>query len=103
MNRRTPACTEALSRVRLRAGRELAVVNVSPLGALVEGETRLLPGTNVDIHVTAAHGRMLVRARVTRCVVWKVTSDAVLYRGALTFSVDVELPPISLAAEEGNQ
>ena len=26
MNRRTPACTEALSRVRLRAGRELAVV-----------------------------------------------------------------------------
>jgi hypothetical protein len=98
MNRRTPACTEALSRVRLRAGRELAVVNVSPLGALVEGETRLLPGTNVDVHVTAAQGRVLVRARVVRCAVWCVTSDVVLYRGALAFSVAVELPAIVLAA-----
>jgi hypothetical protein len=101
MTRRTPACTEALSRVRLRAGRELAVVNVSPSGALVEGSTRLLPGTNVDVHVTAAQGRVLVRARVVRCAVWYVTSDVVLYRGALAFSVDVELPAIVLAAVDG--
>ncbi len=92
-NRWTPGSTEALSRVRLRAGRELAVINVSPWGALVEGATRLLPGTNVDVHVTATQGRVLVRARVTRCAVWTVTADLVFYRGALLFSTPVELAP----------
>ena len=99
-NRWTPASTQALSRVRLRAGRELSVINVSSWGALVEGETRLLPGTNVEVHVTAALGRVLVRARVTRCAVWKVTADLVLYRGALVFSLPVDLPPIELSATE---
>ena len=96
----TPASTQALSRVRLRAGRELSVINVSSWGALVEGATRLLPGTNVEIHVTAVHGRVLVRARVTRCAVWIVTADLVLYRGALVFSAPVDLPPIELPATE---
>jgi hypothetical protein len=97
-NRRVPVCTEASSRVRLRAGRELAVINVSPWGALVEGATRLLPGTNVDVHVTAAQGRVLVRARVIRCAVWTVGADVVVYRGALAFSAHVDLPPIECAA-----
>ncbi len=100
MNRRAPASTEALSRVRLRAGRELSVLNVSPWGALVEGETRLLPGTHVDVHVTAAQGRVLVRARVMRCAVSTVTADMVVYRGALAFSTDVELPPIAVSVSE---
>lgn len=94
MSRRAPAITEALSRIRLRAGRELSVINVSSLGALVEGAARLLPGTNVDVHITAAQGRILVRARVMRYAVWKVTADVVVYRGALAFSTDVDLPPI---------
>ena len=90
----------ALSRVRLRAGRELTVINMSIAGALVEGSTRLLPGTNVDVHVTAAQGRVLVRARVLRCAVWAVTADVIHYRGALAFSVEVELPPIELASPD---
>jgi hypothetical protein len=97
-NRRIPACTEALSRIRLRAGRELAVINVSPWGALVEGATRLLPGTNVDVHVTAAQGRVLVRARVIRCTVWRVGADVIVYRGALAFPAPVDLLPIECAA-----
>ena len=95
-SRWAPGSTESLSRVRLRAGRELSVINVSPWGALVEGATRLLPGTNVDVHVTAAQGRVLVRARVIRCAVWAVTPDDVLYRGALAFAAEVELPPIQM-------
>jgi hypothetical protein len=92
-----PASTEALSRVRLRAGRELAVVNISSSGALLDGLARLLPGTNVDVHVTAAQGRVLVRARVIRCAVWQVTADVIFYRGALAFSADVDLPSIARA------
>jgi hypothetical protein len=99
-NRWTPTTAQALSRVRLRAGRELSVINVSPWGALVEGVTRLLPGTNVEVHVTATQGRVLVRARVTRCAVWMVTADLVVYRGALVFSAAVDLPPIELSATE---
>ena len=91
-SRRTPGPTEALSRVRLRAGRELGVINVSITGALVEGATRLLPGTHVDVHVTSVQGRVLVRARVVRCAVWSVTADVVSYRGALAFNAPVDLP-----------
>jgi hypothetical protein len=87
----SPALTEPLSRVRLRAGRELAVVNVSVHGVLVEGAMRLLPGTHVDVHIMGTHGRVLVRARVVRCAVWALLADLVHYRGALSFDRAVEL------------
>jgi hypothetical protein len=87
-----PGSQTACSRVRLRAGRELVVINVSTTGVLVEGTTRLLPGTHVEVHVTAAQGRVLVRARVVRCAVWTVTADVITYRGALAFTAPVDLP-----------
>jgi hypothetical protein len=95
-----PSPIDASSRVRLRAGRELAVINVSTTGALVEGTTRLLPGTHVDVHVTAAQGRVLVRARVVRCAVWTVTAEVIQYRGALAFTTPVDLPPGEVASQE---
>jgi len=93
-----PMATDPLSRVRLRLGRELSVINVSASGVLVHGTTRLLPGTHVDVHVTASQGRVLMRARVVRCAVCDVTADVVQYRGALAFNTPVELQPIDLAA-----
>jgi hypothetical protein len=100
MRRWVPGPTEALSRVRLRAGRELLVINISASGALVEGPTRLLPGTNVDVHVTAAQGRVLVRARVIRCGVWTVSADVVQYRGALAFNTLLDLHAVESASTE---
>lgn len=82
--RRTPSVHEPLSRVRLRTGRELSVVDVSNGGVLVEGP-RLLPGTHVEVHVITGEGRVLVRSRVVRSYVWGLTSDTVRYRGALAF------------------
>jgi hypothetical protein len=98
--RRSPNLGEPLSRVRLRTGRELSVVNVSTGGALVEGETRLLPGTNVDVHVTSAQGRVLVRSRVVRCSVWSVSADVIQYRGALAFSTPVDVSPVESSAQD---
>ena len=83
--RRTPLPDEPISRVRLRTGRELSVVNVSNTGVLVEGSVRLLPGTHVDVHVITSDGRVLVRSRVARCFVAALQADAVSYRGALAF------------------
>jgi hypothetical protein len=83
--RRLPRPAEAVSKVRLRTGRELQVVNIGPAGVLVEAAARLLPGTWVDVHVITTDGRELVRSRVVRAWVCHVSADAILYRGALAF------------------
>ena len=88
--RRAPSADEPISRVRLRTGRVMTVVNISDCGVLVEGEARLLPGTHVDVHVITRDGRLLVRSRVARCCVHAVAADAVRYRGALAFDRRVE-------------
>ena len=89
IERRVPSPEEPISRVRLRTGRELAVVDLSNSGALVEG-ARLLPGTHVDVHVTTRDGRVLVRSRVVRAYVAVLLSNAVRYRGALAFERPID-------------
>lgn len=88
------------SRVRLRAGGEMVVVDASRWGVLVEGRARLLPGTHVDVHVTTRAGRTLVRSRVARCFVTAVSADAVTYRGGIAFerAVDLEAGEYALPA-----
>ena len=88
--RRIPLRDEALSRIRLRTGREMSVVDVSNAGVLVEGDVRLLPGTHVDVHVVTREGRVLVRSRVVRCWIAALDAGAVLYRGALAFDRHVD-------------
>jgi hypothetical protein len=89
--RRVPDAGEALARVRLRAGRELNVIDVGAHGALVQGEGRLLPGTHVDVHVIGAEGRQLVRSRIVRAFVAELTGERVIYRGALAFERAIAL------------
>ena len=104
--RRTPASDEPLSQVRLRAGRQLEVINVSDTGMLAEGEMRLLPGTHVDVHLVTAEGRLLIRSRVIRAFVWRVCRDRIDYRGAIVFERPVSTAavgyPIPGAAEASN-
>jgi hypothetical protein len=99
--RRVPQPDETLARVRLRTGRELAVVNISSSGVLVEGGTRLLPGTHAEVHVVTRHGRTLVRTRVVRSHVWRLEAAVVCYRTALAFdtSVDTDLDGYPMPAE----
>ncbi len=75
-----------LGTARVVPGRDVAVVNVSPGGALVEGETRLVPGAEIDLQLAAPEGRLLVRGRVLRCYVSRLTPGTrVRYRGAVVF------------------
>jgi hypothetical protein len=99
--RRTPQPDEALSRVRLRLGREFTVVDISSSGVFLEGLTRLLPNTHTDIHIVTRHGRVLVRARVVRAFVWRLERDVVCYHTALAFdsAVDTEAPALSEPGE----
>jgi hypothetical protein len=91
--RRAPAADETLARVRLRTGRELAVVDISDHGTLVEGTARLLPGTHVEVHVVTREGRMLVRSRVMRAWVFAVAAEVLQYRAALAFDTRVNTSP----------
>jgi hypothetical protein len=96
--RRLPSADEPLSSVRLRTGRELSVVDISDAGALVEGTTRVLPGTHVEVHVVTREGRILVRSRVTRVSVFAMTADTLRYRAALAFEQRVNATPSRVAA-----
>ena len=75
---------------RVRAGRDASVVDVSAGGALVETCHRLLPGTEVDLHLETPSRRVTVRGRVLRCAVSRLRSSSVCYRGAIAF--DRHLP-----------
>jgi hypothetical protein len=97
--RRVPRPDETLARARLRTGRELTVVNVSSSGALVESVTRLLPGTRADVHIVTRHGRVLVRTRVVRAMVWRLEADVVCYRAALAFDTTLDTDGYAVPAE----
>lgn len=91
--RRCPVAGEALSWARLRTGTELAVIDISDHGALVESRIRLLPGTHVDLHLLTTGGRVLQRARIARAFVGRVDASTVCYLVALAFDVPVDTSP----------
>lgn len=89
--RRRPERSESLSRVRLRTGRELDVVDISAHGALLEGDVRLLPGTRIDLHVVTHAGRTLVRCRVMRAYVCALAAAGITYRIGVAFEGHVDI------------
>src|SRR5262245_42596342 len=100
---RPPSPAESRCRLKLRTGRELPVVNISSTGALVEGLTRLLPGTHAEVHLITRHGRVLVRTRIVRSLVWRLGPEVVWYRSALAFdtTVDTDGPQSELSESNG--
>jgi hypothetical protein len=66
------------------------VVDVSNIGAQVEGLPRLLPGTHVEMHIVTCDGRVLVRSRIVRSFVCSLQADVIRYRAALTFEALVD-------------
>ena len=98
--RRTPADDEPVSQVRLRAGGQLTVINLSDTGLLAEGGMRLLPGTHVDVHLVTCEGRLLVRSRVVRAFVCRLGRDRIEYRGALAFERPVPTNAVGYSIPE---
>jgi hypothetical protein len=87
--------------LRLVPGRGATVRDLSHGGACIEVAARLLPGTPVDLQVTALGRRWLGRARVLRCHVSALVPDAgVRYEAALQFDLsrDPEGPDQLLTA-----
>jgi len=95
--RRTSVEDHNVVAVRIRPGHAAQLVDVSAGGALVETNCRLLPGTDVELHVDTPTKRTSVRGRVLRCAVVHVRAWGITYRGAINF--DRHLP--WLADEQG--
>ena len=84
---------------RIRPGTPVIVVNLSETGVLVEAGWRCKPGGRCELVMTAADGEQVVRARVVRCFVARLTAASVRYRTALVF--ERRVPPPSLPMETG--
>jgi PilZ domain len=83
--RRLAVGQHGIIRARLRPGDEVALLDVSEGGALVEARYRLLPGASVELHLRRQNGEEIVRGRVVRSSVARLRADAVSYRAAIAF------------------
>ncbi len=90
---RRPAAAGRSPRVRVRPGQEAALVDIGTGGALVEGPSRLLPGSRVVMQFIVPGGTVTVRGRIVRCEVAALDpARGVRYRGAVSF--DEEQPAL---------
>ncbi len=82
-----------LRELRLWPGRDVALVNLSAGGALVETRTRLRPGARTVLRLTAATDNWTVPGSVSRSWVAAVEPEhGVVYRGALVFDEALDFP-----------
>ena len=75
----------AMANGRLRPGRTARIIDVSPGGALIETDWRLLPGTKVELQLGDPVTVHRVKGRILRCHVTMVDRERMRYRGALVF------------------
>jgi hypothetical protein len=72
--------------VRVRPGHDGTLVDLSPLGALIELRQPMAPGTHVDVQLCQADRSVVLRSLVLRCSVRAIAAlDGVTYRAALLF------------------
>jgi hypothetical protein len=69
---------------------EVAVVNASRGGILIECGLRLPPGTASQLEILKMDGPLRVRGRVVRCEVTRVSSERLYYRIAFAFSDNLD-------------
>lgn len=80
-------CADATRRLqsRLRPGTEIALIDFSAGGALIESDRRLLPGVRVELQVLTQGGRFDLAGWLIRAEVASLSTNRVRYRGAIQF------------------
>jgi hypothetical protein len=85
-----PSTISKFKSVRLVAGPEVTLINISRGGALIETDAHLVPRSSVAIRLVAADAVFLLHGRVLRSRACSFQGSALLYQSALAF--DEELP-----------
>lgn len=89
---RFPPPRRGATRVTLRPGCPIVLVDLSAGGALVEASRPLRPGARVHLQLVTEARTFALAARVLRCAVWSLAPyEGVTYRGALKFEDRCEL------------
>jgi len=78
-------CEQGGLRARLRSGHEVALINISAGGALLESAHRLLPGARAELQVVTPSTRFEFTGRILRAEVCALASSTMRYRGAFQF------------------
>ena len=87
---------DGAAQATLRPGCDVAVIDVSSGGALVQARRPMRPGARVHVRLDAGGSTLSLVAHVLRCGVWSINGEeGVVYRGALQFE-----HPCSAVAEE---
>jgi hypothetical protein len=71
--------------VRVRPGRAAALIDVSPIGALIETTYWLPPGSVIDMQILSTDRNGSTRAHVVRCFVSALHGGCVWYRAGVRF------------------
>ena len=96
--RLSPSAIPSLKSVRLVAGPEVRLINISRSGALVESEARLSPGSNLCIRLVTEESMYLLKGRVVRARAAAFAGTTIRYQIAVAF--DEELPILAGAEAE---
>jgi hypothetical protein len=75
---------DQLRKIRIRLGSDVAVLNVSRSGILIEGSVRLRPGYPVTLQMSSPSEYL--EAHVARCEVSQLNHVGVIYRAGLMFA-----------------
>jgi hypothetical protein len=70
---------------RIRPGQRASLIDISCRGAMLESQRRLMPGASVDLLLASDANDLVVRARVLRCAVARLSGGDVWYRSGVRF------------------
>ncbi len=83
---RLSGVTVPISRVTLRPGSAVHIVDISQAGAQIQTDRPLRPGSHVQLRLVTPDQTIVLAAVVLRCAVWALYPfRGVRYRGSLRF------------------
>lgn len=88
-----PSAIPSLKGVKLVAGPEVRLVNISRGGALIESEARLSPGSNLCLRLVTAESVYLLKGHVLRSKVASLAGGGLRYQSAVSFNEEFSILP----------
>jgi len=88
-----PSAIPSLKGVKLVAGPEVRLVNISRGGALIESEARLSPGSNLCLRLVTAESVYLLKGQVLRSKVASLAGAGLRYQSAVSFVEEFSILP----------
>ena len=85
--------------VRLRAGGEVALIDLSAGGALIDAPVPLRPGALLSLEIIGRGLEAVIPLHVVRSQISALMPEGARYRGALSFARPIELPGVHPPAD----